>query len=374
MASPVELIGYSNSIENSRITSEQVQVELAQDPQDGVAYHVEPEPAGLQFTNNVTEVDEHSLLTETESEIDLEEDMASIASSLADRLTWRGRMQVALHSTWFHLFVVILVLFDSLFVLIELLLEVGAFNNVRCTRSANLLAQAETCHFDRDFGMECAAPFTQFLCNDLTDPEQQSFANCTQRVNSLTEICVCGYRDGSRECIPFGSYEGINPGVVFHYLSLVILSIFILEFLLKLIAFRMKFFTHRFEVFDACIVLLSFVLDVASIVDEEGFEVIAQLVILLRLWRIVRVVNGIILSSKSQNDNALHEAKGEARKVIHMLHKTRTRLTEELEEKENILKILEHHKITYTPTPKTIPLKSKVEAKADAAEKAQSSE
>ena len=45
-----------------------------------------------------------------------------------------------------------------------------------------------------------------------------------------------------------GSYHGINPGVVFHYLSLVILSIFILEFLLKLIAFRMKFFTHRFEV------------------------------------------------------------------------------------------------------------------------------
>ena len=42
--------------------------------------------------------------------------------------SWRGRMQVALHSTWFHLFVVILVLFDSLFVLIELLLEVGAFS------------------------------------------------------------------------------------------------------------------------------------------------------------------------------------------------------------------------------------------------------
>ena len=44
------------------------------------------------------------------------------------------------------------------------------------------------------------------------------------------------------------SYHGINPGKVFHYLSLIILSIFMLEFLLKLIAFRMKFFTHRFEV------------------------------------------------------------------------------------------------------------------------------
>ncbi len=46
-----------------------------------------------------------------------------------------------------------------------------------------------------------------------------------------------------------GSYEGINPGVVFHYFSLVILSIFILEFLLKLIAFRIKFFTQKFEVY-----------------------------------------------------------------------------------------------------------------------------
>ena len=45
-----------------------------------------------------------------------------------------------------------------------------------------------------------------------------------------------------------GSYPGINPGLVFHCLSLVILSIFMLEFLLKLIAFRMKFFTHKFEV------------------------------------------------------------------------------------------------------------------------------
>ena len=45
-----------------------------------------------------------------------------------------------------------------------------------------------------------------------------------------------------------GSDPGVNPGLVFHCLSIVILSIFILEFVLKLIAFRMKFFTHKFEV------------------------------------------------------------------------------------------------------------------------------
>ena len=45
-----------------------------------------------------------------------------------------------------------------------------------------------------------------------------------------------------------GSYHGVNPGLVFHCFSLVILSVFMLEFLLKLIAFRLKFFTQKFEV------------------------------------------------------------------------------------------------------------------------------
>ena len=86
MASPVELKSYRTSIENSRITSDQVQMDQAQNP-EGVAYQAVPEPSGLQFTNIGTEVDEHSELTDTESKIDLKEDMASIASSLADRLT-----------------------------------------------------------------------------------------------------------------------------------------------------------------------------------------------------------------------------------------------------------------------------------------------
>ena len=42
---------------------------------------------GVQYTNNGADEDNHSLLTETESEIDLEEDVQSIASSLEDRLT-----------------------------------------------------------------------------------------------------------------------------------------------------------------------------------------------------------------------------------------------------------------------------------------------
>ena len=41
---------------------------------------------------------------------------------------WRGRMQVVLHSTYFHIFIIILVVTDAVVVLCELLLDLGAFS------------------------------------------------------------------------------------------------------------------------------------------------------------------------------------------------------------------------------------------------------
>ena len=38
-----------------------------------------------------------------------------------------------------------------------------------------------------------------------------------------------------------------------------------LQVLLKVVAFRLKFFTHKFEVFDAIIVILSWMYDLSSL-------------------------------------------------------------------------------------------------------------
>ena len=65
---------------------------------------------------------------------------------------------------------------------------------------------------------------------------------------------------------------------------------------MKLIAFRMKYFTHKFEVLDGIVVVISWVLDIASLAREEAFEA-AALLIVLRLWRVVRIVNGKHLQS-----------------------------------------------------------------------------
>lgn len=107
---------------------------------------------------------------------------------------------------------------------------------------------------------------------------------------------VCGARmggkQGARMCVfemhhfTVGTEEiGVNPAAVLHALSLAILCIFMVEvsvwvyvcahvceyafsllfqIIMKIIAFGMPFFTHKFEVFDATVVLLSWILDVAS--------------------------------------------------------------------------------------------------------------
>ena len=60
----------------------------------------------------------------------------------------------------------------------------------------------------------------------------------------------------------------------------------------------MKYFTHKFEVLDGIVVVISWVLDIASLAREEAFEA-AALLIVLRLWRVVRIVNGKHMQSCS---------------------------------------------------------------------------
>ncbi|KAE8635241.1 hypothetical protein XENTR_v10002559 [Xenopus tropicalis] len=95
---------------------------------------------------------------------------------------------------------------------------------------------------------------------------------------------------------------------IFHYLSISVLSFFILEIAGKLYAFRLEFFHHKFEVFDAAIVVISFIIDIVYISREDIFNAVG-LLILLRLWRVARIVNGIIVSVKTQAEDKIHRLK-----------------------------------------------------------------
>ncbi|XP_022343944.1 voltage-gated hydrogen channel 1-like [Crassostrea virginica] len=95
---------------------------------------------------------------------------------------------------------------------------------------------------------------------------------------------------------------------ILHYSSLAILSVFIVEIFVKLYAFRLSFFRHKMELFDAVVVLVSFILDIIFR-NKEGPESGAGLLVVLRLWRVTRILNGIVVSVKKQAEKKIQREK-----------------------------------------------------------------
>lgn len=90
----------------------------------------------------------------------------------------------------------------------------------------------------------------------------------------------------------------------FHYMSFAILVFFMLEIFFKIFVFHLEFFHHKFEILDAIVVVVSFVLDLILLFKKHQFEALG-LLILLRLWRVARIINGIIISVKSRSERQI---------------------------------------------------------------------
>ncbi|XP_071502371.1 voltage-gated hydrogen channel 1-like [Diadema antillarum] len=131
---------------------------------------------------------------------------------------------------------------------------------------------------------------------------------------------------------------------ILHYFSLTILSIFMLELIVKILVFQMEFFRSKLEVFDGLVIIVSFVLDILSLIYEEEFAA-AQLIVLLRLWRIVRVVNGVILSVETQAEKKIEQQKHLCEEVEHELEKFRQYCTAQEKEIEILRNTLNQHGI-----------------------------
>lgn len=74
-------------------------------------------------------------------------------------------------------------------------------------------------------------------------------------------------------------------------MSIAILTFFMIEIFFKLFVFRLEFFHHKFEILDSIVVVVSFVIDIVFLLREHDFEALG-LLILLRLWRVARIING----------------------------------------------------------------------------------
>ncbi|KAM4555913.1 voltage-gated hydrogen channel 1 [Odontesthes bonariensis] len=133
---------------------------------------------------------------------------------------------------------------------------------------------------------------------------------------------------------------------VFHYLSLAILTFFMVELSGKLFAYQMEFFQHKFEVFDGVVVVVSFVLDVVFLFHEDAFDG-TGLLILLRLWRVARIVNGILVSVKTRADQRIHKLKLSYDHLVQRVTELQKRSDELIQENQKLQALLKKHNIDF---------------------------
>ncbi|XP_040030345.1 voltage-gated hydrogen channel 1 [Gasterosteus aculeatus] len=129
---------------------------------------------------------------------------------------------------------------------------------------------------------------------------------------------------------------------VFHYLSLALLSFFMMELVGKLYAYRIEFFHHKFEMFDGAVVVVSFVLDIVFIFHEDAFDGMG-LLILLRLWRVARIINGIMVSVKTRADQRIHKLKESYDHLVQRVTELQER-SDKLEQENQKLQALQKEK------------------------------
>ncbi len=87
--------------------------------------------------------------------------------------------------------------------------------------------------------------------------------------------------------------EKHHTAIDLHFLCLTILAFFMVELITKVAVMRGEFVQHKLEIFDAFVIIISFFVEVIPLFLESMVSlVVLEFVILLRLWRIVRVLNG----------------------------------------------------------------------------------
>ncbi|KAJ1659068.1 hypothetical protein IWQ61_001784 [Dispira simplex] len=124
------------------------------------------------------------------------------------------------------------------------------------------------------------------------------------------------------------------------WLSRSILLVFSVELFFKLLVFGWSYFLLGrdgwLHSFDAVIVWLSLIIELALHGKERE---LAHLLIILRLWRVVRVVDSVALSVKMSTDitiHSLHEEIDRLQRDVNQLRQTNEQLTKQLAEQNPV--------------------------------------
>lgn len=102
--------------------------------------------------------------------------------------------------------------------------------------------------------------------------------------NFLIDLRVCELRD--RHQTPIDRRWGLAQEAL-ELIGLIFSCLFMLELIASVLSFGLSYFRSKFHTFDALVIVLAFILDVAlkGVVEELG-----SLVVILRLWRVFKII------------------------------------------------------------------------------------
>lgn len=79
---------------------------------------------------------------------------------------------------------------------------------------------------------------------------------------------------------------------ILRFICIAILALFLVEFLVKLTTMRMVYLRNWMEVFDTLVVVVTFASSLVFL-NSDGYHSSIGLLVLLRLWRIVKIIKGM---------------------------------------------------------------------------------
>ncbi|XP_017484669.1 PREDICTED: voltage-gated hydrogen channel 1-like [Rhagoletis zephyria] len=215
--------------------------------------------------------------------------------------TFKSRLKNVVSSYNFQLVMVVLVILDCIMVLGEMVIEMQMGN---CHGGGGDHHQQVVSHATKSI-TDAFTTMMSTLTTERPDPvtEDMYVAESAQVVvesPSLFEPCDHVHLLHKIE-------------MYFHLTSIFILFTFNVELGLRLYIFGYKYFLHLENALDAIVVIVSFWLDVAFL--DSGMKKYLYLLIILRLWRVLRIIHAIIHAIKTPFERQIEKLK-KKRKIL----------------------------------------------------------
>uniref|UniRef100_A0A2C9M7V7 Voltage-gated hydrogen channel 1 n=1 Tax=Biomphalaria glabrata TaxID=6526 RepID=A0A2C9M7V7_BIOGL len=114
----------------------------------------------------------------------------------------------------------------------------------------------------------------------------------------------------------------------FHMASIAILSILVIQTLLKALCAGTDFFHRKLETFDLCVVLISFVVDLVCNFTMPYYKIedFAFILAFLLPWRVIRVVNSLVVAVQDHEHFRLKLIYDRKKKIVNSLRESEIKL------------------------------------------------